>query len=206
MPIQIRGPPPKPARASDAMPSSTRACVVRRVSATKRAGSSVSRLTVTRCRPAAFNDAACSASRTPLVVIARSRRPGLAASGWISAGRSRRSNGSPPVSRTLSTPSAMNTSTSRLISSNCNISSRGSQTYSSSGMQYAQRRLQRSVTETLKLRRNRPWVSRSGITRFPPAPPHRPARAPTRGSVRPSSRRPQSGPTASARRSSARAW
>jgi len=69
------------------------------------------------------------------VVMAKSRRAGLAASMVMRRGRSRRRSGSPPVRRTLSTPSSMKTSTSRLISSNIKISSRGSQTYSSSGMQ-----------------------------------------------------------------------
>ena len=40
-------------------------------------GRSVSRLTVTRCRPAACRAAACSARRTPFVVSARSRIAGL---------------------------------------------------------------------------------------------------------------------------------
>ena len=48
---------------------------------------------------------AASASSTPLVVSARSRTQGLAASSATSDGRSRRSSGSPPVSRTRSTPS-----------------------------------------------------------------------------------------------------
>jgi hypothetical protein len=54
--------------------------------------------------------------------------PGFCAIMRTRAGTSRRSSGSPPVSRTLSTPSDRNTSTSALISSNRSTSSRGSQT------------------------------------------------------------------------------
>ena len=177
--------PVKPARATEAMPSSTWACVFRRVSAAKRSGRSVSRLTVTRWRPASFSAAACSASSTPLVVMARSRSPGLAASSRISRATSRRSSGSPPVSRTLSTPSSMKTSISRLISSKCRISSRGSQTYSSSGMQYAQRRLHRSVTEIRRFRSARPKTSVAGAIRPPPRAPARPTPARSHSRSRP---------------------
>ena len=52
--------------------------------------------------------------------------PGLAATIRTSVAISRRSSGSPPVRRTLSTPSDRNTSTSALISSKCSTSSRGS--------------------------------------------------------------------------------
>ena len=52
-----------------------------------------------------------------------------------------------PVMRTLRTPTNANTSTKRLSSSNVRMSPRGSQVYSSSGMQYRHRRLHRSVTE-----------------------------------------------------------
>jgi hypothetical protein len=55
------------------------------------------------------------------------------------------------VRRTRFTPSSVKRSTSRLVSSNDRRSSRGSQTYSSSGMQYWQRRLHRSVTDTRRL-------------------------------------------------------
>ncbi len=44
----------------------------------------------------------------------------------------------------------------REISSKCRTSSRGSQLYSSSGMQYSQRRLHRSVTDRRRLRSGRP--------------------------------------------------
>ena len=69
-------------------------------------GCSVSRLTVMRCRPAARSAAACGASSTPLVVSARSRMAGRAASCRRAPVRSRRRSGSPPVRRTRSTPRA----------------------------------------------------------------------------------------------------
>ena len=53
-------------------------------------------------------------------------------------------------------PAARKTSTSAEISSKCRTSSRGSQLYSSSGMQYSQRRLHRSVTDKRRLRSGRP--------------------------------------------------
>jgi hypothetical protein len=67
----------KPAARAAAMPSSTRGEVVASRQHAERLASSVSRLTVTRCRPAARSAAACSRSSTPLVVIAevRDRRP-----------------------------------------------------------------------------------------------------------------------------------
>ena len=65
------------------------------------------------------------------------------------AGSPRRSNGSPPVNRTSwmpsrSTPMPM----SRMSSSSVSVSSVGIQSRPSAGMQYWQRRLQRSVSET----------------------------------------------------------
>ena len=67
----------------------------------------------------------------------------------------------------------MKTSTSRRSPRSCRISSRGSQTYSSSGMQYAQRRLHRSVTEMRRLRSGRPKTSSTGAIRPPPREPAR---------------------------------
>ena len=54
--------------------------------------------------------------------------PGLLASMAVSVGRSCRSNGSPPVSRTLSTPSDVKMPTRRAISSNVRMDCLGSQT------------------------------------------------------------------------------
>jgi hypothetical protein len=124
-----------PAGATDAIPARTAGCVPRCDSDFDRSARSVSRLTVTRPSPASLSLSTWSASSTPFVVIARSRRPGLSASIPTSVGRSWRSSGSPPVIRILSTPSDMNTSTSVEISSNVSRSLRGSHTYSASGMQ-----------------------------------------------------------------------
>jgi hypothetical protein len=74
-------------------------------------------------------------------------------------GRSRRTSGSPPVNRTDGTPM---TRTTRAISSNVKIASRSSHGSPSAGMQYWQRKLQRSVTETRRSRICRPCPSRSG--------------------------------------------
>ena len=65
---------------------------------------------------------ASSSSSTPLVVSARSWIPGIAASRRISTGRSRRTSGSPPVTRSLLIPSPTATRTKRSISSKSRIS------------------------------------------------------------------------------------
>ena len=96
---------------------------------------------------------------TPFVVIARSQIAALAAIRRNRSGSSRRRSGSPPVMRTLRTPTNANTSTKRLSSSNVRMSPRGSQVYSSSGMQYRHRRLHRSVTDRRRSRSGRPNVS-----------------------------------------------
>ncbi|CFS37010.1 Uncharacterised protein [Mycobacterium tuberculosis] len=94
---------------------------------------------VMRRMPADFNFLAWSASSTPLVVIAKSCKPlpspTFALITSMIAARSERISGSPPVSRILSTPTAINASTIRLISSTDSRSARGNQAYSASGMQ-----------------------------------------------------------------------
>ena len=60
-----------------------------------------------------------------------------------------RSSGSPPVSRTSSMPASIPTSRIVINSSVVNKSSVGIQAAKSCGMQYVQRKLQRSVSETL---------------------------------------------------------
>jgi len=128
--------PLKPARWAALIPFSTFAWESFRVSAIKRSGRSVSRLTVTRCRPASYSAFADSANNNPFVVIAKSSIRGLRAIIPTKAERSRRTSGSPPVRRTLVTPSSAKMSTRRLASSNVRMPLRGSQTYSSSGIQY----------------------------------------------------------------------
>ncbi len=148
-----------PPSAAASIPSSTSWRRSRRVSCSNRCGRSVSRLTLTRSSPALRSDSACFASNTPLVVMLRSPTSGFAATRSTTSTTSRRSSGSPPVSRTLSTPSSLKTSTSSPISSTVRISSRGNQTYSSSGIQYWQRRLHLSISEMRRLLRGRPNVS-----------------------------------------------
>ena len=99
------------------------------------------------------------------MVSARSSTPGTAATRATSSGRCGRISGSPPVIRTRVTPSATNRSTRNSVSSKLSRSFRGSQTYSASGMQYWQRRLHRSVTDSRRLRsgrRNRSRAIRGG--------------------------------------------
>ena len=74
-------------------------------------------------------------------------------------GNSRRTSGSPPVSRTSSIPRRTNSRTSRSISSKLRTPSLGSHSIPSAGMQYWQRKLHRSVTETLRSEIRRPWAS-----------------------------------------------
>ena len=100
------------------------------------------------------------------MVSERSRRPSTPASIATSRGRSRRTSGSPPVSRTSPTPMEASSATSRAISSKRRISSRSSQGSPSAGMQYWQRKLQRSVTEMRTSPIRRPWPSRSGSRRI----------------------------------------
>ena len=87
------------------MPASTLSRSSRRVIWRKRSRSSVSRWTLMRRSPASYSGSASSASSTPLVVSARSWMPGIAARRRISTGRSRRTSGSPPVTRSLRMPS-----------------------------------------------------------------------------------------------------
>ena len=93
------------------------------------ASSSESRLTVTRCSPAAASGPASARSADPFVVRVRSISPPsgrrIAASISIRCGRSRRTSGSPPVIRSFSTPSETNARAVRSISSKLRTWSRG---------------------------------------------------------------------------------
>jgi len=86
-----------------------------------------------------------------LVVSETSSSPGSGESRARSSGNWRRASGSPPVSRRSETPIRTSSETIRSISSKLSTSSRGSQSIPSEGMQYWQRKLQRSVTETRRL-------------------------------------------------------
>ena len=67
-----------------------------------------------------------------------------------------RMSGSPPVSRMLVTPSSTATEITVISSSMLSRWSPGIQSEKSGGMQYVQRRLHRSVTETRRSRCTRP--------------------------------------------------
>ena len=88
------------------------------------ASSKPSKLTVTRCKPAALSAIAFLASKDPFVVNVKSNffPPCVrnAANCSINTSRFFRSNGSPPVSLILRTPCDMKTRAKRVISSNVN--------------------------------------------------------------------------------------
>ena len=108
--------------------------------------SRVSRLMFTASIPARSRSSSCSASSTPLVVSATCRTPGIPFSMAASAAQFFRTRGSPPVILNRSIPSAAAWAHTKAISSYRRSSSMGSRRISS-GMQYLQRRLHRSVTE-----------------------------------------------------------
>ncbi len=99
------------------------------------------------------------------MVSDRSSMPGTRASISTRRGNSRRTSGSPPVRRRSDTPIGAITLTRRSISSKLSTSVRSSHGRPSAGMQYWQRKLQRSVTETLRSEMRRPWPSKSGSVR-----------------------------------------
>ncbi len=117
------------------IPSSTLLRSPRLVMRLNLSASRVSMLMLTRRRPACFNASTRSANRAPLVVRQRSSSPLSAASFSIKRGRSWRTKGSPPVSRTLSTPNSMNNRAKRAISSNVRTSFLLIHSYSSNGIQ-----------------------------------------------------------------------
>ena len=106
-----------PASFAARIPSITCSNPGRRVSCWNRSGSIVSRLTLIRRSPASQSGFASGARRIPLVVRPMSLIPGIAAILATSRGRSRRTSGSPPVSRILSIPSGTTIRTNRSISS-----------------------------------------------------------------------------------------
>ncbi len=115
-----------PAPAAAVMASSTRpAGNSASLSAMNTLSSRESRLTVTRRRPAAASALALPASSAPLVVRAMSWMPPRPASIATSFSRSRRSSGSPPVSRSLATPRPAKTRARRVSSSKVSSRPRG---------------------------------------------------------------------------------
>ncbi len=113
-----------PAAAAASIPSSTRSTgKSTSLSARKVASSTESRLTVTRSRPARASASAFCASSAPFVVSASSSS-GIAASSSTRCSTLRRTSGSPPVMRTVRTPSPAKTPTTRAISSRLSSSRR----------------------------------------------------------------------------------
>src|SRR6266508_1740076 len=110
-----------------------------------------------RASPASLSGRASRSSRNPLVVI-DSSTPSRATAATTST-RSRRSVGSPPVMRIVRTPRSTATRRARINSSRVSTLPAPSHGSPSSGMQYRQRKLQRSVTETRRSRTTRPKVS-----------------------------------------------
>ena len=139
----------------------------------------VSRLILILDKPAAFNSSAIKRKVAPFVVIARSillpARGELALLGTVNresfstrTGKCARTVGSPPVRRMLSTSKrSTQIVASRLISSKLKISLRSSHAMPSSGMQYVQRKLHRSVIEMRKSRTVLPNGSISCMIAFP---------------------------------------
>ncbi len=85
--------------------------------AMKRSSSSESSETVTLLNPASASASAFRASSAPFVVSVRSSMPSMPAIISTRSSMSARSSGSPPVSRTFSTPRRVATPTTRAISS-----------------------------------------------------------------------------------------
>src|SRR3954467_12780644 len=146
--------------ASFSKPRITRGSASRRVISKKRSRCSESSETLKRLTPAATRSAASRSSRKPLVVIERSSTWGRSIA--ARRGKSRRTSGSPPVSRRSRTPIRASSAPSRSSSPNRGTPARRSHGSPSAGMQYWQRKLHRSVTETRTSRMGRPWPSRSG--------------------------------------------
>src|SRR5450756_1527470 len=146
-----------PAAAAASSPESTSARRSLWVSFLNTSGRSVSSETLIRSRPACFSSTARLSSPIPLVVSEISGRGPSAAVLVMMSARSRRSSGSPPVNLTSLMPSVSTPIlSSRTISSPVSTSGAGSQSRPSGGMQYAQRRLQRSVSETRRSVATRP--------------------------------------------------
>ena len=140
----------------------------RNVIALNRSALKVSSETFTRSKPASLSGWASAAKRMPFVVNESFGGFGrLLILATIST-MSGRSSGSPPVNRTSSIPASIPTSRMVINSSVESKSSVGIQAAKSCGMQYVQRRLQRSVNETRMSRCTRPKVSISALMRNSP--------------------------------------
>src|SRR5699024_536202 len=123
----------------------------------------------TRASPASRSAGASLTRRMALVVMDTSSgpfSPSMAAISRTTSTTSRRSNGSPPVSRTSTMPRAAATWATRESSSVVRMFSLESQGTPSAGMQYVQRRLHTSVREMRRSRCTRPKESTNGRVRF----------------------------------------
>ena len=115
-----------------------------------------------RSSPACASAGATRARPIALVVRLTSGRGRSAVAAATMPTSPGRSSGSPPVKRTSRMPSCSTPMrTSRAISSSVRTSTLGSQSRPSGGMQYEQRRLQRSVSDTRRSVATRPCRSTS---------------------------------------------
>src|SRR5262245_427991 len=151
--------PARSAASADATGSSPKS---RRAIAIMRSGSKLSTLMFTRSRPASRISDESAGSRTPFVDSAMSLISGTARSIRINSWICGRIVGSPPVIRRRRNPSGASWRTTAVISSYERISDFGSHGIPSAGMQYTQRKLQRSVTEMRRYSIERPNWSIAG--------------------------------------------
>ena len=114
------------------------------------AGTKVSSERFNLVNPLALRPSNLRSSATPFVVTLTSRTPGAADTRRTISSRSLRTVGYPPVSRTLSTPALAKIYTNRSTSRAVNSRPSGVKSTPSAGMQYAHRKLHRSVSEILK--------------------------------------------------------
>ena len=138
------------------------------VIALKRSALKVSSEIFTRSKPASFSGCAKAAKRIPLVVSESFGGFGKLLMRATMSTMSGRSSGSPPVNRTSSIPASIPTSRIVISSSVESKSSVGIHAAKSCGMQYVQRKLQRSVNETRMSRCTRPNVSINVLMRSSP--------------------------------------
>jgi hypothetical protein len=152
----------RPASAAAASPSSTSGSRSRRASLRNVSGRTVSSDTLIRSSPASCSAPALRLSPMAFVVREISGRGRSAAVRATMPTRPRRSSGSPPVNLTSRMPSRSTaTPISRITSSSVSSSGEGSQSSPSGGMQYAHRRLHRSVSDTRRSVAIRPKESGS---------------------------------------------
>ena len=139
----------RPADSAASMPASVSPTRAPRVRLEKRPASSESSETFTRASPASFSAPASRPNSEPLVVSETSRIPGVAARRSTSCSMPARTSGSPPVSFTRSIPSvaASHTANSARSWAGSNVAPPASPS-PFAGMQYRQRKLHRSVSES----------------------------------------------------------